>query len=82
MNKEMSGQDWVEKIEEKWWGEKVTKETYEDVMVKMDDWTALNLIRELTDQWLDHGREGKESIADKVVACATRIVTNKPILPF
>jgi predicted acylesterase/phospholipase RssA len=56
MSKAMSEHDWVEKIVSTWLGLKkeVKKMTYEDIMVKMDDWEAIDMIRELTDKWLEH----------------------------
>ncbi|KAJ3537984.1 hypothetical protein NMY22_g5363 [Coprinellus aureogranulatus] len=81
MNRGMSERDWAKKVVKKWLGlkEEVQQVKYDEVMVKMDDWTALNCIRELTDKWLDHGSDESEGlqpvkIPEKVEACAARIV--------
>ncbi|KAH6902475.1 acyl transferase/acyl hydrolase/lysophospholipase [Coprinopsis sp. MPI-PUGE-AT-0042] len=76
MSKAMSEHDWVEKIVSTWLGFKkeVKKMTYEDIMVKMDDWEALEMIRELTDKWLEHD-ETKKLIHE----CAARIAMNDKV---
>ncbi|KIK65151.1 hypothetical protein GYMLUDRAFT_71037 [Collybiopsis luxurians FD-317 M1] len=54
MSKKMSEQDWVVQIVTAWFGLKKEEKhlTYADIMTKMDDWTAIGMIRELTDKWL------------------------------
>lgn len=69
MSKKMSDEDWVEKTVKDWlWREKKERMTYKDIMVKMDDWTAIGMIRELTDKWLDH-----KDVVETIETCAARI---------
>ncbi|KAH6893795.1 acyl transferase/acyl hydrolase/lysophospholipase [Coprinopsis sp. MPI-PUGE-AT-0042] len=75
MSKAASEQDWVEKVVSEYWGlrKTVEKKAYEDIMVSMDDWEAIGMIRALTNKWLDHN-DTKEQIQE----CAKRIaIVNK-----
>ncbi|KAJ3537702.1 hypothetical protein NMY22_g5481 [Coprinellus aureogranulatus] len=68
MSKKMSDEDWVEKIVNGWFGKYTEKLTYKDIMVKMDDWTAIEMIRQLTDKWLEHA-----DVIKTIDSCAARI---------
>ena len=68
MSKKMSEEDWVEKIVKGWFSDSTEKLTYKDIMVKMDDWSAIGMIRELTDKWLEHAE-----VIKSVDSCAEKI---------
>uniref|UniRef100_A0A0W0FFI5 PNPLA domain-containing protein n=1 Tax=Moniliophthora roreri TaxID=221103 RepID=A0A0W0FFI5_MONRR len=72
MSKQMSQQDWVIKVVESWLGLKKEEKKmgYQDIMVKMDDWEAIPMIRELTDKWLQ--RESQT-----LLVCARRLSMKK-----
>ncbi|KIJ36116.1 hypothetical protein M422DRAFT_179754 [Sphaerobolus stellatus SS14] len=73
LSKALSDKDTVMKIvmEKPWFGKPKEKEVpvgYGDVMTVIDDWTAIPLIRKLTDKWLEH-----QSEQEGLKKCASRL---------
>jgi hypothetical protein len=67
LSKALSDRDFVVKtVVEKGWFKNTTKEVkveYGDVMMLLDDWTAIPLIQELTDMWLKREPDAIEACA-------------------
>ncbi|KAG7094147.1 hypothetical protein E1B28_007759 [Marasmius oreades] len=67
LSKQLSDKDWVGKTVKGWFGStKDEKLTYEDIMVKMDDWEGIEMIRTLTDEWLKRETKGLTDCAQRL----------------